>query len=691
MNFNGRSHFSTYSLTLATVLGVAAAGCSSSADDRRGEVTYRTALVQYQTCSALESDLKQQCLAELDANFEQGGYWGPVAEDAATDTSSGGTGGNEGRQEGVDYSGTNNQEEGVDEADFVKTDGYHVYNLNGNRLHIFAVPEFGELVPESEFTIEGHPRAMLLNSEAGKAVVFSNIYAWDLPEDHPLREIVGSNENDDWMWRVGELSKLTIIDVSDSSAPQLERELFLEANYQTARMVDGSVRVGAYSWMNIPGLYDWWWYWDGDEGSREQARDDARERIQALSLADMVPQIYERQPDGTLTTHSLSLNDCRSFYRPENSDGRGFTSILSLDLLSSGIHFDADHVLSNWPTIYSSREYMYIAEAAHDWWWFWWNEDHPDQLNLHMFDIQTPGESLYLGSGRVEGSLHNQFSLDEHEGYLRVAATTNRWGRWWEENPPEPENRVYVLDLLDGELSTVGEVTGIAEGETIFSARMIGDKGYMVTFRQVDPLFTLDLSDPYDPRVVGELKLPGFSTYIHPIADDMLLTIGVGGDDNGANWRTQISMFDVGDFANPSVFDQEDLVLDGEWGWSEAQYEHKAFQYFAPKKMLAIPLSSERYDENGWQWTSTLELLSVDTETGLSSYGSIDHSHLFNNNDDPETYWYYSDVRRSIFMGDFIYAISDRGITVHNLDNLDTAVVEQPLPGYNPYDYHWWW
>ena len=166
-----------------------------------------------------------------------------------------------------------------------------------------------------------------------------------------------------------------------------------------------------------------------------------------------------------------------------------------------------------------------------------------------MFDIQTPGETEYLGSGRVEGQLHNQFSLSENDGYLRVATTSNMWARWWLEDPPESENHLFVLDLIDGVLDEVGHVGGIAAGERIFAARMVGDRGYMVTFEQVDPLFTLDLSDPYDPRVVGELEIPGFSTYIHPIANDKLLTIGVGGDENGANWRTQISMFDVADFA----------------------------------------------------------------------------------------------------------------------------------------------
>jgi uncharacterized secreted protein with C-terminal beta-propeller domain len=153
-------------------------------------------------------------------------------------------------------------------------------------------------------------------------------------------------------------------------------------------------------------------------------------------------------------------------------------------------------------------------------------------------------------------------------------------------------------------------------------------------------------------------------------------------------------MFDVGDFANPSLFDVEALVQEGDWGWSEALYEHKAFQYWAPKKLLAVPLSSYRYldapNEQGgyWEYTSRLELVTVDTETGLAPHGTIDHSDLYNV--DSDQYWYYRDIRRSIFMGDYIYAISDRGVSVHHTSDLELVTLET-LPGYSPDDWYWWW
>ncbi|MBI4508593.1 MAG: beta-propeller domain-containing protein [Deltaproteobacteria bacterium] len=662
----------------------------------------RGALVRYESCADLEADLKQMLIAEAEARLEQwekGG--GPRRMGAEEGDAKGASPASEGtREEGKDYSGTNNQENGVDEADFVKTDGYHVYAINGNRLHIFGVPEFGDLVPESVMQIEGWPREMLINRNAQKAVVFSQINPYDLPKEHPLYARLARRSDEyrsgDYWFRTQDITKLTVLDISDRKKPALSREIYLEGWYQTARMVDASVRLGAYSWIFIPAV-EWYYYEDGS-GARqltlEERKAIARQRIMALDLSDIVPQVYERLPSRSFAALAFTGDECRSFNRPEGSHARGIASILSLDLLSDQFRFDADHVLANWPTFYASKNWLFVAEPAHDWWWYWWNEEQKDQTNIHAFDIRAAGETTYLGSGRVDGLLHNQFSLGEYQDYLRVATTTNMWGRWWVEDAPQPENQVSVLALEDGRLNVIGQAGGIAKGERIFSARFVGERGYMVTFRNTDPLFTLDLTNPYQPRVAGELKVPGFSTYLHPISDERLLSIGVGGDDTRANWRTQISMFDVSDFTSPKLYDVEELVSENSWGWSEAQYEHKAFQYWAPKKLLAIPMSggssvaSEDGDGYYWTYSSRLELITVDPEKGLERYGSIDHSDLFNS--DPNRYWYYTDVRRSIFMGDFVYAISDRGITVHRTEGL-AKVTDQALPGYRPEDQYYWW
>ncbi|HEY8147092.1 MAG TPA: beta-propeller domain-containing protein [Kofleriaceae bacterium] len=666
--------------------------------------SHHVELVQYASCGDLEQDLKERAYQELEAYltswswgwYGEGDTGGPAAPGG--DSADEGSGG--GRDEGTDYSGTNNQEDGVDEADLVKTDGYRIYLVNGNRLHVFGVPEFGQLVSLSETELEGIPAQLLLDADRSRVAVFSMVPVDQLPEDHPMRAKVGAaRDGIDWYWRTWALSKITILDVSDPAAPALEREVWLEGWYQTARRTDHSVRVVANGHIFVPGIDDLWTLaYDADGNLRDvdEIRALAHARIDAADLTDLIPRMYRREADGTVTDLSLAGSSCRSFYFPTNSAGRSTTSIVSFDLASPELAFDADTVVSNWATVYASVDRLYLAEWAWDWWWGV-NEVEPGEIfqpatNIHAFDISDPGRSHYTGSGRIDGTVINQFSLDEQDGLLRVAATTTPW-RMWSEDPdvnddpaPPPESHVYILEEGVGGLHQIGHLGGIAPGERMFSSRFTADKAYLVTFEQVDPLFTIDLSNARAPQLAGELDVFGFSTYLHPIADDRILAIGVGGDENGANWQTQVSLFDVSNMAAPALVDDESLVTEG-WGWSEALYEHKAFQYFAPKKLLAVPFSSytESYDgeEYTYDWSSRLALLRVDPDSGLSLAGSVDHSRFYGTD-----WWGMPEVRRSIFMGDYIYAISARAITAHSLDGL-TEVAAEELPG--PTDQYWWW
>jgi uncharacterized secreted protein with C-terminal beta-propeller domain len=669
------------------------------------------ALRTYDSCealgAALRTSLSEQMRVTLAQQGDMYGRGGPMAaEDGAANesaTAAGSDANNDaGRQEGVDFSGTNNQEAGVDEADFVKTDGYYVYTLNGRRLEIFEVPEYGQLAHRSTTAIEGHPTQML---QAGdRAVVFSNIYSHDVLEGDPLRENVLVDGQGGW-YRATNLTKLTVLDITERSAPVVVRELYIEGSYQTAREVEGSVRVVSHAYMEIPGLRYWvempddYWQYPHDSPvartMMEQAIDEAAARndqvLAETQLEAFIPQIYERQGDAVVE-HPFTGDDCASFIAAEDAMSRGVTSIISLNLFGTDFSFDADHIVTNWAVAYASTDTMLIAEPSHDWWWYWGTDDYEVSTNVHRFDIGTPGQTVYTGSGRVVGTINGQFSLSVYDNTVRVASTTDVWNRWWMEEPPPTVNHVFVLEG-DSQLDVVGQIGGIAEGERIWSSRFVGERAFLVTFRNIDPLFTIDLSDKSNPRLIGELKVPGVSTYIHPVDENHLLTTGWGGDENGLDWNVHVSLFDVSDFANPKVASQLSLApapneeIGWQHSWSEATYEHKAFQYWAPKSLLAVPLSSWRYvaqqQANGeyweeWEHSSRLQLITVDTEAGLSFYGAVDHSGFFA---DLRCHWNWLEVRRSIFMQDYVYAISDRGLTAHHLNDLTAPVAQSAMPG----------
>jgi len=566
------------------------------------------------------------------------------------------------------------------------------------------IPEFGEIEHASSTEIEGTPVAMMLNGD--RLVVVSTISSWGINQEDPLAEAMGWGG--EWnSWRTSTLTKFTVYNVSNSSDPVENRELYIEGNYMTAREVDGTVRTVTHTWMNIPDLRTWleypgdYWDYDYDGEERKVIRQQAaaaaishnQKVLEEISLEDILPQVHERIGN-QIITHHMNGDDCSDFAAPESALNRGYTSIFTIDLVSEDLDFEADHIVGNWPLVYSSQDTLIITENAWDWWWFWGNDGIDEATNIHSFDISESGETKYSGSGRVEGTIQNQFSISEHEDVVRVATTTGQWGRWWMENPEPMESHVITLSLTENSttgqsnLLEIGRVDGIAYNETIWSARFVEDRAYIVTFQNMDPLWTIDLSNQSSPRIMGELEVPGVSTYIHPLSDEAILTIGLGPADEetglGLDWgHTRLSLFNVSNFSDPqltqtlSLSPVENPDEGWSWAWSEATWEHKAFQYWEPKGMLAIPMNTYRYDyyyddaghyHYDYDWVSKLMIVNV-TESGLELHGEVNHSQFYETD---ENHWWSSyNIRRSIFMGDYIYAISHGGISVTHLDSLE--------------------
>ena len=726
-------------------------------------------LQKYDACDTLLEDLKRAVYDEMVVNLDQQSYWHWVSEpfmfrsdfmdvglaeepmmaESTDDGASAGTDSGSGSREG-EFSETNNQESGVDEADFLKTDGFHIYMLNGQLLLIMGVPEFGNLTMESNLSIEGNPTQMMI--EGDRLVIASSINYWSLPADSDLRNLMtrevtvqvdsdgdGKDDIPYTYTKVQSLVKYTVVDITNRSSPTIEKEMYIEGNYHTARMVDGTVRSVTHLWTYFDGIRNWVNlpddYWSEDDLDKRMGiwNDSVNQTIlhneqviSELTLDDFVPHIYEMR-DGEIFTHPLTYEKCTEFSASADSAGRGFTTIMTIRMLDAEASLEVDHITSSWAHVYSSKDTLVLAEPANDMWWFWRNSDWEDATNIHSFDISDANHTTYVASGRVEGTVNDQFSISEHNGDIRVASTSDNWGMWWriaelDDNGDPiwtgPTNQVTILsDDGEGHLDHIGFIGGIAEGETIWSARFVGDRGYLVTFMNIDPLWVLDLSDPYAPTILGELHVPGVSTYIHPIDEDNLLTIGIGGgqDGLGLDWSTtQVSLFDVSNTSNPTLADTipltpaytdencMDIMTCGwSWSYSEATYEHKAFNYWAPESLLAVPLSTHRYvydqievdgrvySYSGYQYVSMLKMIEVDTQNGtLSTHGDVEHSGFYNE-EGLFSWWSGStSIRRSIFMGDYVYAFSAGGATVHRTADLQ-LVVELELPGNEPVDHYY--
>ncbi len=285
--------------------------------------------------------------------------------------------------------------------------------------------------------------------------------------------------------------------------------------------------------------------------------------------------------------------------------------------------------------------------------------------------------------------------MDENsKGFFRVATTTQfrvpdvmNPNNWW--GTFETVNHVNVLAENNGSLDVVGQSEDLAKGERITSARFIEDKGFVVTFRQVDPLFTFDLSNPVNPRVVGELKIPGFSTYMHMMDAQHLLTIGYDADDQGSfAWFTgvRLQIFDVSDMKNPKLSHAEIIGTRG--SSSEALTNHLAFNYFAPKHLLALPMTICEGGSGG-SFGTTMTFAGLIVYDTTASGGFVQRGRVANPQTSSGGYdsgacsnWLTqasSEVKGSVILDDFVYSISERRVKVNALSNLSVDLADLPL------------
>jgi len=581
-----------------------------------------------------------------------------------------------------DYSGTNNQVAGVDEGDLVKTDGQHLFVLAGDGVDIVNAWPANELGVVSHVTTPGWERAIFLHGT--RLTVISQENSWEQLADSTVgiayRGFCGVGQH--WQSHV----IVTVIDVSTAAEPKILETTRLDGWLVDARAIDGRVLVVTQDSFDIPaptvitipppihidpvpvdplpveslpvdpGQIDGSQphpidlpmvisVWPGypSDGARYVYEDEASYRAHLEEAWDTIalPHFTVTATGGATSTSDLL--SAGHTYLPVKATDNSLLSVVSFEVDDDNAGPEATTTVAGISgSVYASASNLYVS-ATH--WGNWWDAtDTGSTTNIYRFDIDSADVPL-TAMGAVPGVTLDQFSLDESDDGLLRVATTSGFG-------DNASSGVYTLAASAGNLQTIGSVTGLAPGERIYSVRFIGERGYVSTFRQVDPLFVIDLANPTKPRVVGELKVPGFSSYLHPL--DATHLLGIGRDVDPATGRVlglQLSIFDVGNPADPKRTATYTFAGDGWQSWSAALWDHHALSWFATQGILALPVQQGDW----WAGSSGLVVFKVDPNKpdGFTNLGEITH-------DDP--------VQRSVRIGEFLYSVSAGEVKVHRLD-----------------------
>ncbi len=551
------------------------------------------------------------------------------------------------------YSETNVQVQGVDEADMVKTDGEYIYYLKDDTVKVVRAYPADQMVELSEITFGDDAfwgTDMYLDGD--KLVVLGSSWGNLI---RPMDVAMMESSIMPYPGYYNSVTRILVFDISDKSNVSLWRELSYDGDYSESRKVDGTVYFVMNKWFNP-------YYVDTieEEAGLPYVYDSSEAEVREVASCDAV-------------TYMPGVIDVDNYL---------MVGALSLDDLDSEV--DVEVLLGSSGDVYASRDNLYVASAKYHW-DFSGSAGYEEETVIHKFALD--GNSVeYKGVGSVPGVLLNQFSMDESEGYFRVATTT---GDFWSDDNPS-SNNVYVLNE---DMNVVGRLEGVAMNERIYSVRFMGDVAYMVTFKNVDPFFVLDLSSPTSPRILGELKLPGYSDYLHPYKDNYVIGFGKDAVDPSAydDWMwgdnfawyqgMKVAMFDVTDLTDPKLL--HSMVIGDRGTESALLSDHKALMFDEERGLMAFPISISTIPENikndpqtpGSAYGKTTfigaHVYDVSVENGFSLRGAVTHlsDDFFAGGED--YYWFYDGmIERILYIGNYIYTVSDSIIQANNLSGL---------------------
>jgi len=551
--------------------------------------------------------------------------------------------------------GTNVQEPGVDEADIVKTDGRYLYVLGKHELVIVDAMDEDRLEVLGRIWLDGVPLAAILHGHL--VVVFTSPSPSSVPPEIRYQPAPAQGYQDQ---PEAGYCRVTMIDVASRRAPRVIRTVDYSANYVSSRLVGGSLRVVMTSPLTAlqraltTGLQD-------DEESLFALREEHIAAIEALPLEDILPRktdaltLYVGLPEARETgAVSLTVDTMA----PLTPAGIAVTTLATFDLDRPAHRLRDVSVIADPGLVYASTDHVYLTSSS----WYAssallsgvWAEE---VSGIHRFDISDGADrAIYEASGGVDGTLIDQFCMGEHDGYLRVASTSG--------SGEDQTSRVDVLATKRNRLEIVGTTGDLGAGEQMFSARFLGDRGFLLTAAVAvpetdpdpddwhDPLFTLDLSNPRDPTVVGLWEGPGYSTYMHPVGKDRLLAVGVEGA------ATVVSLYDLSAYSNPVLMERRTMPLGGD---TAALEDHRAFTYSEERELLALPLSVDAAGQTG------VALFHVD----LGGIGAPVVMPLGGDEGSP--------VVRTLFIDDVLFGVSECRLTNAGVWDPTTPLDSTPL------------
>lgn len=536
---------------------------------------------------------------------------------------------NQSTQESSNYSKTNIQVEDVDEADIVKTDGKYIYYVVGKKIIIADISKKDELsqISEIDFSTEKYtPSELYINKNKLIILGNENEYSYDTG--------ITVKETTDSVYKKGIYKQKTvakIYDLSNIEDPTKERTIEIEGNYVSSRMIDNNI------------------YFIGNKSVNTN-------NIAKYEIDDLDEDVYKPTYKDTLNSNSEKTIDFDKIYYFDNIESLNYLTLAGFSI-DNKKEADIQTFLGAGEDVYSSNQNMYIAKQKNV-----YDADTHKSLGydtkILKFNLNN-GKIKFKAEADVTGGINNQFSMDENNGYFRIATTVGISS--WDIDNDSSSNSLYILDE---NLKEVGKVEGIAKGEKIYSVRYVGNKAYVVTFKTMDPLFVIDLSDVKRPKILGELKIPGYSTYLHPYDETHLIGFGYDTKENSSEDGyvqngLKMSMFDITNLNNPK---EMFTVKIGENGTTSPLTEdHKALLFSKEKNIIAFPVNSYK---NG-KYVSKAQIYKIDLNKGFILQGEIQNSEVSSKN-----YSYQKTIERIIYSNDVYYTLSKNLIKAVDMETL---------------------